>query len=73
MVLGALLHVFDALVGVAIRLDSLLAVGGQLGLPVALAILLLLEEVLLVALLLARVVYVFVFGTSAWSSTATWA
>jgi hypothetical protein len=58
--LGTLMHGLHVLVGAAVRLDGLLAVGGQLWLPVALAALLLLEQVLLVALLLVGVVQVVV-------------
>lgn len=48
-VLGALLKLFDALLGsVAVGLDGFLAVGGELGLPVTLALLLLLQGVDLV-------------------------
>lgn len=48
VVLGALLQLGDVLLGVAVGLDGLLAVRGELGLPVALAALLLGEGVLLV-------------------------
>lgn len=51
--LGSLLEVLDVLVRISlgsISLDGLLAVRGELGLPVAAALLLLLEGVLLVLL-----------------------
>lgn len=48
VVLGALLQLVNGLVGAAVGLDSLLAVRGELGLPVALAGFLLGEGVLLV-------------------------
>lgn len=48
VVLGALLQLVNGLVGAAVSLDSLLAVRGELGLPVALAGFLLGEGVLLV-------------------------
>lgn len=48
VLLGPLLQLLDGLVGAAVSLDGLLAVRGELGLPVALALLLLGEGVLLV-------------------------
>lgn len=48
--LGLLLQLGHALVGVAVRLDGLLAVGRELGLPVAGALPLLVEGVVLVLL-----------------------
>lgn len=48
MLLGPLLQLLNGLVGAAVGLDGLLAVRGELGLPVALALLLLGEGVLLV-------------------------
>lgn len=48
VVLGALLQLVDGLLGAAVGLDGLLTVRGELGLPVALASLLLGEGVLLV-------------------------
>lgn len=58
--LGALLHLRDILLGTlavgSVRLDGLLAVRCQLRLPVALALLLLREQILLVLLWIPRVV-----------------
>lgn len=48
VLLGPLLQLLDGLVRAAVGLDGLLAVRGELGLPVALALLLLGEGVLLV-------------------------
>lgn len=50
MLLGALLQLGKVFLGAAVGLDGLLRPRGQLGLPVALARLLLLERVLLVLL-----------------------
>lgn len=46
----------------AVRLDGLLRVARQLGLPVALAVLLLLEQVLLVGIVQVLVLYVVVYS-----------
>lgn len=52
MLLGLLLQGLDVVLVLAVGLDGLLAVGGQLGLPLALAALVLVERVLLVLLVL---------------------
>jgi len=55
VLLGALLHFLDRDLAGPVRLDSLLAVRGELRLPVALAFLLLLQQVHLVLVHLVRV------------------